>query len=120
MEGEVLADGRTVQLGGEIVGEVHHAYLGLVAELGLTLVPSYVEEPGEVGFDLIGGVEIGEEWLQPDDVASLERLEAELVRLARGVDPDDPWSHPRRVASTASRAATSRASAGARRTPSGA
>jgi monoamine oxidase len=94
VESEVLDDGRTVQLGGEIVGEVHHAYLGLVAELGLTLVPSYVAEPGETGFDLIGGVEIGEGWLAPDDVASLARLEAELVRLARDVDPGDPWSHP--------------------------
>ena len=94
VEGEVLADGRTVQMGGEIVGEVHHAYLGLVEELGLTLVPSYVDEPGEVGFDLVGGVEIGERWLQPDDLASLERLEAELVRLSRDIDPDDPWSHP--------------------------
>ena len=94
VESEVLDDGRTVQLGGEIVGEVHHAYLGLVAELGLTLVPSYVAEPGEPGFDLIGGVEIGEAWLGPDHVASLARLEAELVRLARDVDPDDPWSHP--------------------------
>jgi monoamine oxidase len=62
VEGEVLADGRTVQLGGEIVGEVHHAYLGLVAELGLALVDSYVAEPGEVGFDLVGGVQIGEGW----------------------------------------------------------
>ena len=35
----MLADGRTVQLGGEIVGEVHHAYLGLVAELGLKPAP---------------------------------------------------------------------------------
>jgi monoamine oxidase len=94
VESEVLPDGRTVQLGGEIVGEVHHAYLGLAAELGLTLVPSYVAEPGEMGFDLIGGVEIGEGWLQPDDIASLARLEAELLRLARDVDPDDPWSHP--------------------------
>jgi monoamine oxidase len=94
VESEVLADGRTVQLGGEIVGEVHRAYLGLVEELGLTLVPSYVAEQGEVGYDLIGGVEIGEDWLEPDDVASLERLEAELVRLSRDVDPDDPWSHP--------------------------
>jgi monoamine oxidase len=94
VESEVLADGRTVQMGGEIVGEVHHAYLGLVAELGLTLVPSFVAEPGETGFDLIDGVEIGEAWLDGDDVASLARLEAELVRLAAGLDPNDPWSHP--------------------------
>ncbi len=94
VESQVLDDGRTVQLGGEIVGEVHHAYLGLVAELGLKLVPSYVAEPGETGFDLLGGVEIGEAWLDGADRASLGRLEARLVRLSRDIDPDDPWSHP--------------------------
>ena len=43
-----LRDGRLVQLGGEVVGPFHTAYRGLVAELGLTLVPSYVAEPGVV------------------------------------------------------------------------
>ena len=43
-----LADGRLVQLGGEVVGNAHTSYLGLVEELGLTLVPSYVAEPGEL------------------------------------------------------------------------
>src|SRR4051794_36943778 len=55
VEGVELDDGRTLQMGGEIVGQVHHAYLGLAAELGLALVPSYVDEPGEPGFDLIDG-----------------------------------------------------------------
>ena len=41
-----LPDGRLVQLGGEVVGTGHTAYLDLVAELGLTVVPSYVAEPG--------------------------------------------------------------------------
>ena len=36
-----IDDGRPVQLGGEVVGPFHTAYLGLVAELGLTLEPSY-------------------------------------------------------------------------------
>ena len=43
-----LPDGRLVQLGGEVVGNAHTAYLGLVAELGLTLRASYVAEPGEI------------------------------------------------------------------------
>ena len=34
-----LPDGRVVQLGGEVVGDFHTAYLGLVEELGLTLRP---------------------------------------------------------------------------------
>ena len=94
VEGAVLTDGRSAQMGGEIVGTVHHAYLGLAAELGLELVPSYTAEPGEMAYDLLDGVEIGEGWLGAQDVASIERIEAELVRLARDVDPADPWSHP--------------------------
>src|SRR6478736_5795247 len=76
-------DGRTLQMGGEIVGEVHHAYLGLAAELGLELVPSYVDEPGEPGFDLVDGAHIGDDWMSPADHAALERIGAELIRLAR-------------------------------------
>ena len=94
VESEVLDDGRLLQLGGEIVGEVHHAYLGLVSELGLSLVPSYVDEQGETGFDLIDRVAIGEGWLDDADRAAIERVDSEIVRLARDLDPADPWSHP--------------------------
>ena len=48
--------GRLVQLGGEVVGNSHTAYQQLVAELGLTLVPSYVAEPGELTFVLHDGM----------------------------------------------------------------
>src|SRR6476660_3113379 len=48
VEQATLHDGRLVQLGGEVVGRGHTSYLGLVAELGLTTVPSYVAEPGEI------------------------------------------------------------------------
>src|SRR6185437_8656708 len=54
-----IADGRVVQLGGELVGDFHTAYLGLVAELGLTTRPSYVAEPGETTVDLVDGRWIG-------------------------------------------------------------
>ena len=94
VESELLDDGRVLQLGGEIVGEVHHAYLGLVAELGLSLVPSYVDEEGETGFDLIDRVAIGEGWLDDADRAAIERVDSEILRLARDLDPADPWSHP--------------------------
>jgi monoamine oxidase len=33
-------------------------------------------------------------WLGPADLACHERVEKEFSRLARQVDPDDPWSHP--------------------------
>src|SRR5262249_41537258 len=49
-------DGRPVQLGGEVVGEFHTAYLGLVDELGLTLQPSYTAVAGETTYDLVEGV----------------------------------------------------------------
>ena len=55
-----LPDGRRVQLGGEVVGNGHTAYLGLVAELGLTLVPSYVAEPGEITRQVPGSVDVGD------------------------------------------------------------
>src|SRR6185503_5345653 len=41
-----LDGGRPVQLGGELVGPVHTAYLELVDELGLALEPSYVAGEG--------------------------------------------------------------------------
>ena len=43
MEQTRLPDGRLVQLGGELVGEFHTAYRGLVDELGLTLEPAFAE-----------------------------------------------------------------------------
>ena len=46
VESETLADGRVVQMGGEIVGTIHLGYQQLVRELGLTLVPSYTEAVG--------------------------------------------------------------------------
>ena len=39
-------DGRPVQLGGELVGQAHTAYLGLVEELGLTLTSTYTAVAG--------------------------------------------------------------------------
>ncbi|SBT90302.1 monoamine oxidase [Streptomyces sp. DI166] len=89
-------DGRTVQLGGEVVGHAHTAYLRLAAELGLKLVPSYVEEPGRMTRATPEGRSTGEppHWFGPGDTATHERLSKEFAALAATVDPDDPWSHP--------------------------
>ena len=46
-------DGRPIQLGGEVVGPFHTAYLGLVEELGLTLQPSYTAVEGATTYDLL-------------------------------------------------------------------
>ncbi|GAA1478848.1 hypothetical protein GCM10009623_32940 [Nocardioides aestuarii] len=91
-----LDDGRRVQLGGEVVGNAHTSYLGLVAELGLTLTASYVAEPGEVTRQVPEAVDVGEwpSWCTEADRASAEKVEAALATVVRGIDPDDPWSSP--------------------------
>ncbi|MEU9500966.1 NAD(P)/FAD-dependent oxidoreductase [Streptomyces sp. NPDC048196] len=89
-------DGRTVQLGGEVVGQGHTAYLRLAEELGLALVPSYVAEPGRITRATPEGRSAGDppHWFGPGDALLHERLSAEFTALAATVDPDDPWSHP--------------------------
>ena len=57
-----IDDGRPVQLGGEVVGPFHTAYLGLVAELGLTLQPSYTGVAGLTTYDLVEGVVRADDW----------------------------------------------------------
>ena len=94
VEGMKFDDGRVLQMGGEIVGTVHHGYLELAAELGLTIVPSYTDEPGMYGYDMLEGAHLGEDWLTEADLASFARLDEELLKIAATVDPADPWSHP--------------------------
>ncbi len=91
-----MADGRIVQLGGEVVGRFHEAYIGLVAELGLTLVPAFPDLPGEETWVLADGHHVGDDppWFDDGDRAAHARAEAAFAALARTVDPDDPWSHP--------------------------
>jgi monoamine oxidase len=91
-----LADGRLVQLGGEVVGEFHTAYAGLVAELGLTLEPAFPGLPGEDTWVLGDGRYIGADlpWASDADRSSLAAVDAAFAQLAGSVDPDDPWSHP--------------------------
>ena len=96
VEQAVLEDGRVVQLGGELVGAFHTAYLGLAGELGLETEPSYVAEPGEMSWDLAEGAGRGEwpPFFTPADVGDAGRIEAACVALAATVDAADPWSHP--------------------------
>ncbi|MFD9977576.1 flavin monoamine oxidase family protein [Streptomyces sp. NPDC059017] len=96
VEQTTLPDGRLVQLGGEVVGRAHTAYRELAAELGLTLVPSYVAEPGRMARATPEGVSAGDppHWFGAGDDACHRRVTAAFTALAAGVDPDDPWSHP--------------------------
>ncbi|MFY9579713.1 MAG: NAD(P)/FAD-dependent oxidoreductase [Gaiellaceae bacterium] len=91
-----VGEARPVQLGGEVVGTVHTAYLQLVEELGLTLEPSYLAVPGLETFDLVEGVQRGEDFpfQNADERADYERVEALWGGLVDTVDPDDPWTHP--------------------------
>jgi monoamine oxidase len=96
VEAVTLADGRTVQMGGEVVGRSHHAYLELVAELGLSIEPSYVAEPGEISWGLHEGVFVGDDvpWMSAEERADDQRVERAFAALAATVNPDDPWGHP--------------------------
>ena len=93
VEQATLADGRLVQLGGELTGEFQHAYLGLAGELGLNIESSYVAASGEDSYDLIEGVVRGD-WMTAEQRANHDRVEAKFCELAATVDPADPWSHP--------------------------
>jgi monoamine oxidase len=88
--------GRPVQLGGEVVGSVHTAYLALVDELGLTLEPSYVAAAGLTTYDLYEGVERAETFpfRTAEERADYDRTARLFGELVATVDPDDPWSHP--------------------------
>ncbi|WP_338674231.1 NAD(P)/FAD-dependent oxidoreductase [Streptomyces sp. SCSIO 30461] len=96
VEQTALPDGRLVQLGGEVVGRAHTAYLALAAELGLSLVPSYVAEPGAMARATPEGVSAGDppHWFGPGDDTAHRRVSAAFAGLAASVDPDDPWTHP--------------------------
>ncbi|WP_020525520.1 flavin monoamine oxidase family protein [Catelliglobosispora koreensis] len=96
VEQATLPDGRIVQLGGEVVGHAHTAYLQLVGELGLTLTESYVGEPGQIVRATSEDVSVGDppHWFEPGDWACHERVTAAFVALAKTVDPGNPWEHP--------------------------
>ncbi len=96
VEAVTLPDGRVVQAGGEVFGPGHTAYGELVEELGLTVEPSYVADPGEISWGLVDGVYVGDDvpWMSEAERHDDERVGAEFARLAATVDPDDPWSHP--------------------------
>ena len=90
-------DGRPVQLGGEMIGRAHTAYLGLVEELGLTLDSTYTAVAGATTYDLVDGVKRSQDGFPFETAAGradYERVERLFGELARTVDPDDPWSHP--------------------------
>ncbi len=91
-----LDDGRAVQLGGELIGSTHTSYRGLVDELGLTLRDSYIAEPGGTVWDIDDSVQVGDPapFMTAADQDDYARVVGLFVDIAKGVDPDNPWSHP--------------------------
>ena len=78
------------------MGPFQKAYCGLVDELGLTLVPSFPQLPGEDTSVLTDGHVVGDHfaWMSDADRASYDAADEAFGKLAATVDPDDPWSHP--------------------------
>jgi monoamine oxidase len=96
VEAVPLPGGRVVQGGGEVFGDDHWAYRELVEELGLTVEPSYVADPGEMSWGLVDGVFVGDEppWMSERERDDAKRVDQAFAQLAASVNPDDPWSHP--------------------------
>src|SRR5688500_19232876 len=92
VEQTTLADGRIVQLGGEVIGPFHESYLGLAEELGLTIVPSFPQLPGEDTWVLADGRHVGDSfpWMDDADRASFAALSTESGPPARPAVPADP------------------------------
>ncbi|MEX1080346.1 MAG: NAD(P)/FAD-dependent oxidoreductase [Homoserinimonas sp.] len=90
-----LADGRRVQLGGEVVGPHHTAYRELVNDLGFTLESSFTHLSGSDTYILDDGVHIQDDlgWLSQEDRSIYRHCEEAFSKLAATVDPEDPWAH---------------------------
>ena len=76
VEAVTLPGGLVVQAGGEVFGHDHWAYRELVEELGLTIEPSYVADPGEMSWGLVDGVFVGDEppWMSERERADARRI----------------------------------------------
>jgi len=99
VEGGTLA-GQPVELGGTWLGEGHSRMYALVEELGLSTFRTWNDE-GKVLIQLgkkralMSGKKGAVPRLNPVALADLAQGMARFGRLARGVDPAEPWAHPR-------------------------
>jgi len=76
-------DGRTVQLGGEVIADFHTSYRELVAELGLTVTDAFPSFPGELTWGLFDGTYVGDEppWLGATELAAYTALANTVLNL---------------------------------------
>ena len=96
VEQTTTPNGRLIQLGGEVIADFHTSYRQLVAELGLTIVPSFTDIPGESTWLMRDGVFRGEDmpWMSGKDRAVYDRIDSTFAALAATVNPENPLSHP--------------------------
>lgn len=97
-EGGVL-EGAPVELGGTWLGAGHDQMYALVEELGLETFPTW-NDAGKLLLDLggkqsrLGSHKGATPKLNPIALADLAQGLARWERLARSVDPAQPWRHP--------------------------
>jgi putrescine oxidase len=89
--------GEPNELGGQWVAPYQSALLGLLAELGVELYPSYRDgDHVYVARDGAARRYAGHDApLGAVSEAAYARADAELDRLAKELDPEAPWEHPR-------------------------
>lgn len=90
-----LANGVTIDVGGQWVAPSQHRVLSLARELGLTIFPTYEDGQGVIFsggersfFD--GRADIEDEEVRADVRQGREKLEA----LASSIPLEQPWTHP--------------------------
>ena len=97
-EGGTLSDGQWIELGGQWIGPTQDRMYELVAELGLSTVPTYND--GDTVFGLgrsigrLPGRKRAVPRINPVALADLAQGLVRFGRLARRTDLDAPWTTP--------------------------
>ncbi|MBB1156864.1 flavin monoamine oxidase family protein [Amycolatopsis dendrobii] len=93
-------EGHPIELGGTWIGEGHTRMHGLVGELGLATFRTWNDEGKtlvQLGGrrTLVDGAKGAVPRLNPVALADLAQGLTRFGRLARGIDPKQPWAHPK-------------------------